>query len=257
CCDECIKSTHIHNPFHHIECWTGSFFSRTSLHRLGAQLCLGHSGVRCPNTTPRLTKLLVIVHTNGIHKVTVTYCGCASFTPEPFQLLRAGLYPATWTEPATAFTLQLLKHYQLDSLQSRKPAYDYWAILRRLTDNTRQDPVPDRYEELLRASREWRVLMLLKRSGQALGISRFLPDNSDSVAIHCPACPRVHVNLDENWRAKVSPENRHIYTIFIGIDGNFQAVLKQKKCDQLDKPLLDGRAYFAELDAYKKYMARF
>ncbi|EJD51418.1 hypothetical protein AURDEDRAFT_57413 [Auricularia subglabra TFB-10046 SS5] len=273
CCEECIVRAHVHAPFHHIEHWTGTYFARHSLSRLGAELCLGHSGTRCPNAGPLRTRPLVIVHTNGVHKVTVTFCGCAPETAESMQLLCAGLYPATWTSPATAFTTHVLKHYHLDSLQSRKPAYDYWAILRRLTDNTRHDPIPDRYEELLRVSREWRALMLLKRSGQALGISELLPHGSRSVAIHCPACPRPGVNLEDNWKDKLTSKNqyaqpileesgglmliRHVYTVFIGIDGNFQAVLKAKRHDVLDEPLVNGRAYFTPLGPFAAHMKKY
>ncbi|EJD42015.1 hypothetical protein AURDEDRAFT_26819, partial [Auricularia subglabra TFB-10046 SS5] len=83
-----------------------------------------------------------IVHTNGVHRLNIVYCECVRRPKYPYQLLLASIYPATWSSPATAFTFQLLDHYHLDSLQSRKPAYDYWAVLRRLKDNTRSDPVP-------------------------------------------------------------------------------------------------------------------
>ncbi|EJD32790.1 hypothetical protein AURDEDRAFT_77448 [Auricularia subglabra TFB-10046 SS5] len=209
CCKDCMKASHAHAPFHHIEEWSGTCFTRCSLYSLGFELCLGHGGRRCPTAPPQQLAPLVIVHTNGVHRVRVCYCECARLPTKPIQLLRASLYPATWTLPSTAFTLQVLKHYHLDSLQSRKPAYDYWAILRGLTDNTRLSPVPDRYEELLRVSREWRVLTLFKRSGQFLGIPDFVPDQGNSVAVLCPACPRPGVNLLDGWELQVTDENRY------------------------------------------------
>ncbi|EJD33802.1 hypothetical protein AURDEDRAFT_76690 [Auricularia subglabra TFB-10046 SS5] len=211
CCQDCLKATHAHLPFHRLEEWTGSCFTRCSLYSLGFELCLGHNGSRCPMAAPQRSAPLVVVHTNGIHRVRICYCECSRRPSYPIQLLRASLYPATWTLPATAFTFHVLKHYHLDSLQSRKPAYDYWAILRRLTDNTRVNPVPDRYEELLRVSREWRVLMLFKRSGQFLGISEFLPDKSTSVAVFCPSCPRPGINLREGWEEQVTERNRYFF----------------------------------------------
>ncbi|EJD34826.1 hypothetical protein AURDEDRAFT_75824 [Auricularia subglabra TFB-10046 SS5] len=257
CCGKCMKLSHSHAPFHRIEAWTGSYFARSSLTALGYELCLGHDGARCPNaTTQECTKLMVIVHTNGVHRLNVVFCACASCAQKPYQMLQSSLYPATWTSPATAFTFQLMEHYHLDSLQSRKPAYDYWALLRRLTDNTRAKPVPDRYEELLRVSWEWRVLKMMKRSGQALGISEFLPNHSNSMAIPCFACPIPGFNLPPNWKDLVTKDNRHEYTLFLGIDGNYQAVRKKKRHDPLDIPLLDGQGYFTNSTKYKAFLKR-
>ncbi|EJD42016.1 hypothetical protein AURDEDRAFT_68052, partial [Auricularia subglabra TFB-10046 SS5] len=113
----------------------------------------------------------------------------------------------------------------------------------------------DRYEELLRVSREWRVLKLLKHSGQALGISQFLPNKSDSVAIICPACPVPGFNLPPNWKELVTDDNRHEYTLFLGIDGNYHAVRKDKRHDANDVPLLDGRGYFTNSTRYRTFLS--
>lgn len=247
-CVECILEKHIHLPFHRLEKWTGSYFRRWSLHKSGYSLALGHGGTHCPCASDVNTKL-IIVHVNGLHRIRIIYCRCYGAPSEPYQLLAASLYPATWDTPQTAFTIPLLKHYHLDSLQSRKPAYDYWALLRRLTDNTRAKGLPVRYEELLRVSREWRCLMRLKRSGQAIGISKFLPNGSTSVAVLCPACPEPGFNMPEGWELQVGPETLHKHTLFLGIDGNFRAVVIQKPHDVNDTPLLDGRGYFTPVEA--------
>ncbi|EJD38277.1 hypothetical protein AURDEDRAFT_72303, partial [Auricularia subglabra TFB-10046 SS5] len=254
-CDSCIRDAHIHNPLHRIQKWTGSYFARDSLHNLGHQICLGHDGSRCPNADA--SKPLVVVHTNGVHKVTFVPCACANRPLFPIQLLRSGFYAATWDQPGTVFTVKLLEHHHLDSAQSGKSTYDYWAILRRLTDNTCDACVPPRYEELQRVSREWRVLKRLKRSGQALGISDLLPDGSHSVAVFCPACPRPGVNLPDNWKEDVNEDNLHTYTVYIGIDGNFQAILMTKKQDLDDVPLLEGLGYFVNTAEFEEYMKQY
>ncbi|KZV97162.1 hypothetical protein EXIGLDRAFT_670364 [Exidia glandulosa HHB12029] len=255
-CEDCVAQAHVHNPFHRIQKWNGQYFRRWSLSRMSANgrtvtLRLGHSGASCPSIRDDIPgRAFTIVDTNGVHSIRVIYCRCPHAALDPFQLLGASLYPATWDSPRTAFTFRLMKHYHLDSLQSRKPAYDYWAVIRRLTDNTRSKGIAPRYEELLRVSREWRCLMRLKRSGQALGIAKFLPNESTSVGVVCPACPRPGFNMPDDWREKQTPDNMHVNAEFLGIDGNCRAVVKNKRHDVHDVPLLDGRAYFVNSEEY-------
>lgn len=47
---------------------------------------------------------------------------------------------------------------------------------------------------------------------------------------------------------------RHKYTLFLAIDGNYRAVLKKKRHDVNDVPLLDGRGYFVESSDFAKYV---
>lgn len=143
CCAACFTSSHRNLPFHRVETWTGSYFARHSLYAMGFELFLGHGGSRCPNASKSTT--MTVVHTNGIHKLSIVFCACAPLTKRPLQLLAAAMYPATWDYPETAFTIPLLKHYHLESLQSRTSAHDYWAVLRRLTDNTRAEGTPVRF----------------------------------------------------------------------------------------------------------------
>ncbi|KZV80592.1 hypothetical protein EXIGLDRAFT_629898 [Exidia glandulosa HHB12029] len=253
-CNTCLASSHRHSPLHRVQKWTGAYFCRSSLSHCGLRWYLGHDGSPCPAARGEGVAS-TIVDVNGLHSMDVVYCGCRGAAAPPRQLLAASLYPASWTSPRTAFTFRLMKHHHLDSLQSRKPAYDYWALLRRLTDNTRGDGVPDRYEELLRASREWRCLMRLKRSGQELGIAKHLPHGSTSVGVTCVACPRPGFNMPANWKEMQTAENAYINGLFLGIDGNFRAVLKVKKHDADDVPLLDGRSYFVSTEPFLKYQA--
>ncbi|KAJ7805034.1 hypothetical protein B0H13DRAFT_1930416 [Mycena leptocephala] len=45
------------------------------------------------------------------------------------QLMRARLFPATTREPETAFTVTMLKDFQLHNLESKKAAYDYLGAI--------------------------------------------------------------------------------------------------------------------------------
>lgn len=111
--------------------------------------------------------------------------------------------------------------------------------------------------------------MRLKRSGQELDIATHLPNKSTSVAVTCPACPQPGFNMPEDWREKQTPQTvcvlfkasirvadlrrSHANALFLGIDGNFRAVLKRKRHDREDVPLLDGRSYFVPSEKYLEY----
>src|ERR1700729_3215330 len=88
---------------HHIQCWKGGFFDRTSLHSLGYIFHLGHGGAACPMDSPR--HQLTIIDANGWHKVCVAFCECGvgDAAQEHYrQLLRECWYPASFCRPKTA-----------------------------------------------------------------------------------------------------------------------------------------------------------
>ena len=59
-------------------------------------------------------------------------------------------------------------------------------------------------------SREWRCLQRLKRSGQALGISKYIPGRSTSVAVTCPACPQPALNMPDDWLNHQTEVNAYV-----------------------------------------------
>jgi hypothetical protein len=125
-CIDCITQLHAHNPLHFIETWDvkQQFFSRCSL---GIPLHLGHDGEPCPavqSVSDSLASLLV-VHTNGIHSMKVTYCQCNARIDHPLQLFSAGFFPASFIRPSTAFTLAALKEFNSLHSQAYIPASDY------------------------------------------------------------------------------------------------------------------------------------
>ncbi|KAF7303545.1 CxC2 domain-containing protein [Mycena indigotica] len=111
-CDACILRQHEELPFHRIDRWTGSFFQPTTLKALGQRVQLGHPiGTKCPATLARLATLgptqshddeFCVVDCNGVHDISIDFCGCPSAGERTTQLLRARLFPATTTRPQTA-----------------------------------------------------------------------------------------------------------------------------------------------------------
>jgi hypothetical protein len=116
-CKECLLDSHRNLPLHHVQKWTGTYFTRCSLHDLGLVIFLGHYGHRCPNAPINSAgRSTVTVHTNGIHETKVGYCHCTSHASEALQLTAAGLFPATMDQPETAFTFDLLNDYHVHTL---------------------------------------------------------------------------------------------------------------------------------------------
>ena len=141
-CKSCILRSHAHTPFHFVSEWDvrRRFWRRQPLASLGVVLDLGHDGERCTyaSGTPRP---MCIVSEHGVHELGVRFCGCLdkatrATTPDATQLLRHGLWPASWQQPRTAFTINVLKTFSLLSHQGNVNAYDYIEVLRRKTDGT-------------------------------------------------------------------------------------------------------------------------
>lgn len=148
-CKECIVSIHCANPFHRIEKWTGTHLEKVFLSDLGLVICLGHSGEPCTKRSDAV--LTTIVHTNGIQDSLISYCDCDHLDEEkksrPLQLLKYGLYSATFKRTQTAFTTAVLKQFHNLAMQGKLTAHDFCASLRRLTNYAFKDDSSDRYRE--------------------------------------------------------------------------------------------------------------
>lgn len=89
-----------------------------------------------------------IIHVNGFHHVRLAFCRCSTDEKEQLeyvQLLRALLFPASWQQPKTAFTFELLDFLESLSSHGRVSTYDFYYTLQRLTDGqgTTYWPVSD------------------------------------------------------------------------------------------------------------------
>ena len=149
-CLDCMRKTHRFNPFHRVWRWdtTKAFWEKTTTGEVGMRLYGGHNGERCPYAT-RLPRDLVIVHEHGVSTMPFSFCECPRVpgqselqVPEPMQLLKLGLYPASWKEPRSAYTISLLQSCHLLSLQTHCSTEDFYTYLRRLTDNVDPTSVP-------------------------------------------------------------------------------------------------------------------
>ena len=153
-CQRCCLAAHRRLPLHKIKVnlftvliyalvltgnrlqkWNGKFFERVTLKQLGLAVQIGHEDMHCYCPERGHTDFLVI-DVNGIHPVTVNFCGCEQRVSHHQQLLRCGWYPSTVHNPRTACTRRALDHFLQLTLSSKVSAYEYYRTLEHLTDNT-------------------------------------------------------------------------------------------------------------------------
>lgn len=145
-CERCFVRAHKMNPLHWALLWDSEkeIWCRKDYSELlpGNFIQLGHvgEGKDCPRSGGLLP--IQITHTNGVHSTKVQFCGCNGKVNRVDQLLRADLFPATATDPRSAFTLAILRHFRMHNLQSKCGAFDFIMSIRRLTDNTFTRGVP-------------------------------------------------------------------------------------------------------------------
>ncbi|KAJ7019709.1 hypothetical protein C8F04DRAFT_975338 [Mycena alexandri] len=253
-CSECCLDKHIDNPLHVIEQWSGVYFYKRPLNDLGQRIQFGHPPrERCGNPQAAHSDF-VVLHNNGIHEVHVDFCGCdTGARAQPYiQLLRAGWYPTSDDRPRTAATFHVLDNFHLHTLQAKTTAYDFYAVLERLTDNTGVKP-PNRYQVFLRMARQYRHLLMLKRAGRGHDPSGVWGTGVGELAVDCPVCPNPKVNLPEGWE-NAPPEDQFLYILFLALDACFRLKRRMVSSEIKDPGLGTGWAYVVENAPYRHYL---
>ncbi|KAJ7093352.1 hypothetical protein B0H15DRAFT_947488 [Mycena belliarum] len=277
-CAECVVDAHRRLPFHQIQHWTGAMYERITLKDMGLRIQLGHwhsPDRRCPVPTPAFADDFVVIDIHGIHEVGLDYCGCGASGLPTVQLLRARLFPATTTNPRTAATFAVMRHFHLLSFESKCSLYEFYQSLSRQTDNMRyketkpkkfsghretyrerQKKMRDRYDEFSRMVREWRHIQMLKRAGCALNPEGIASTAEGACALLCPACPHPGINLPADFRD--APEERQfLYALFLAIDANFRLKRKDVSTEEKDPGLGKGWAFFCEVTKYMTHVKKF
>ncbi|KAG1775017.1 hypothetical protein EV702DRAFT_973867, partial [Suillus placidus] len=137
CCHDCIVATHTKNPMHRIQEWRGSYFMTVSLKKLGLHVQLGHpGGAKCLLPKRAFNDDFTLIDTNGIHKISLDFCGCETAQMHMKQLLRTTWFPVTTTDPRTTATFRILEQYHILSFESKCSSYEFYHTIARLSDNT-------------------------------------------------------------------------------------------------------------------------
>ncbi len=162
---------------------------------------------------------MTITHEHGIVPMKVRFCACpvgedGKPLPDYIQLLRFGLFPGSWSEPRSAYTINGLRDYDLLSAQCQISAWDFSTYLRRTTDSVAPDSVKvsshadsiqhrradgsnqDRHRELNNTMREFMFLRATRRAG----VEPVRPLELGCIAVLCPACPQKDMNMDPRWK---------------------------------------------------------
>ncbi|KAF8874887.1 hypothetical protein CPB84DRAFT_1853471 [Gymnopilus junonius] len=232
-------------------------FERVSLMSLGHRVHLGHpAGEKCPAPSSAYGGKFTVLDLNGVHSLDVSFCDCERKHPHFIQLLRFGWFPATVKFPRTAVTFRLLRFYQILSFESKAMVFEFHKTLSRLTDNTGTRIPKNRYTALLRVVRESSHLSMLKRSGRGHHLQGAAGTQRGELALLCPACPQVGINLPSGW--EYTPKaKRFLYGLFIGLDANFRLKRKIVSSHAADPGLSQGWAYFVQEDEFKNFLHKY
>jgi hypothetical protein len=193
-CMRCLFLAHRQLPTHRVSCWNGTFWQPTSLYDLGLVIHLGHAGEPCELHTG-VYHTLRVGDVSGFFNISVNYCAHDHSPPKSIQLLHLGLFPCSDIAPQSAFTLQLLKHYDISTTLGSMSGQKYYNVLAKMTDAGFPDQVPDRYRELLWTHRRFCHLKNAMRSGtthQPHDLEKHRHDH----AIKCVACPAPMFNYN-------------------------------------------------------------
>jgi hypothetical protein len=86
--------------------------------------------------------LITVIDRSGVHEIGVRWCCCPNAPERDMQLMAAGLFPATFRNPRTAFTHRVLAELHLDNLECKTTPSQFFSRLRRLTNDEFPNTVP-------------------------------------------------------------------------------------------------------------------
>lgn len=117
--------------------WNGTFYETTTLKLLGLRIQLGHPiGQPCANPDRAFGDDFVVIDITGIHSVGLDFCNCELAQQHRIQLLRFRWFPATTSNPRSAATFRLLKHFHMLTFESKASGFEFYHALTRETDNS-------------------------------------------------------------------------------------------------------------------------
>ncbi|KAJ8090814.1 hypothetical protein PM082_024727 [Marasmius tenuissimus] len=247
-CRDCLINSHLDEPLHRIEEWKNDFFHPSTLKDVGLRFQLGHkAGERCALPQPG-HKDFVVLSWNGIHNVNLDFCGCDTIDRH-LQLMEIGWWPASYKEPQTAATFQLLRNYHITNLQSQTAPTDFNAVLEQITCGTGLTKLPDREAQFLLILREWRNIKMLKRCGRCHDPDGIAATPAGAAAVPCRACPHPGKNMPDDWE-KAPAEEQFLHGLYLAEDANFKQKARARPNDHRDPPLSLAAAFWVPQELY-------
>ncbi|KAI0311065.1 hypothetical protein OF83DRAFT_1069460 [Amylostereum chailletii] len=133
----------------------------------------------------------------------------------------------------------LLDNAMLENLKCRSNSNSIMQWLQRATNMAFPAMVKSRYKELLRVSRQWRIIQNVIKFGGANKDHWEMPTPGEH-AWFCVACPQVGFNLPEGWE---EDEEYWKYTRYFALDGNFHLQHLASRSTADDHPILPGSGF--------------
>jgi hypothetical protein len=133
----------------------------------------------------------------------------------------------------------------------RSSAYQFFQLLRRVTDSLSPSKVVNLYHELRWLSRLWRWVKKLRWAGYAQKVGQPITPKQGELGNFCPACPQVGINLPGDWK---EDPNRWVYRRVVTADGNFKADHVRNKSAADDIWLSDGLGMTTQNAAYEAFL---
>ncbi|KAG1740920.1 hypothetical protein EDB19DRAFT_1895244 [Suillus lakei] len=198
------------------------FFQHVTFKSLGVRVQLGHNpGEKCYNPVTSAGDDFVIIGIDGVHKITLDFCGCASAQVQYKQLLLS--------------------------------VYEFYHLLARCTDNSGLLKIRDCYTSFMRMVCQWCNIKQLGSAGRGHDPARVDTTCEGELAVLCPACPQPRKNLPLDWEKELL-FIRWKYALFVAIDVNFRLKRKAVSSDTADPSLNVGWGYFVWDSMYKSYL---
>ena len=91
---------------------------------------------------PRDKRTLVVVDVSGVHQLVVGWCCCKDAPDHATQLFEHDLFPASTSQPSTAFSFAVLEYFHVDAVECKTSAFNFFNKLRRLTSFSSPQSVP-------------------------------------------------------------------------------------------------------------------
>ena len=192
------------------------------------------------------------VHTNGIHHIALVFCTCQGHDNITTDLIYAGWVPTSFVRIRTIFTAAVLDYFRYCNLEMTSSAYQFFQLLRRMTNAISPSKVVNLYHELRRLSRLWRWIKKLRWGGYAQQVRQSLAPEPGELGNFCPACPQISINLPENWK---DDPNRSLFRRVFTADGNFVAYhIRSSSSPEDDIWLSDGLGMTTRNSDYNAFL---
>ena len=217
----------------------------------GSSISAGVSPATAPNRDALNNQYVRVVHTNGIHHIALVCCACHGQDNIIDDLIYGQFVPTSFTRIRTLFTSAVLDHFRYCNLEMKSSAYQFFQMLRRLTNSMNPSSVVNLYHELRRLSRLWRWVKKLRWAGYGQDPGCNVTPGPGDLGNFCPACPQVGVNLLDGW---IQDPNRWVFRRFLTADGNFKADHVRQKNPANDIWLSDGLGMTARVQEYNAFL---